>query len=263
MKRKHTISVIIPAHERSEALREAVASVKGQTLAPDEIIVANNSEVRQATGSLGEGIHVLNLRPHIGPSAARNAGAAEANGGLLAFLDDDDLWDHRFLEEMYERYVSTGADCVVGDMKRLLPDGAVVPHYSFAAVVDEPRSAILFRNTGFGGGNILIDKKAFNAVGGFDERLRYSEDHALAVELVFQGYRLIGAPKAVCYVRDLGLPRLNMLTPKVLLRHRLAFFARFHKYCSFREKLGYLKLIFKAIKLCVKKRNENKITNIG
>lgn len=86
------VSVVIPTIGRGE-LRAAVDSILRQSVVPHEIVVANDSpEQHSVTAGLGvEVVEVFTGGGH-GPSAARNRGVERAQGGLIAYLDDDDWW---------------------------------------------------------------------------------------------------------------------------------------------------------------------------
>jgi GT2 family glycosyltransferase len=86
-------SVVIAAYtlKRREALAEAVASVRAQEPLPGEIVIAvdHNTQLYEwVTRHLPGVVAVHNEGDH-GASATRNAGAREAAGRILAFLDDD------------------------------------------------------------------------------------------------------------------------------------------------------------------------------
>jgi glycosyltransferase involved in cell wall biosynthesis len=83
-------SVIIPTHNRTELLLEAVASVRAQTIDDVEIVVVDDGSDPPVV--LEDDIVVVRLDPPRGPAAARNAGVVASSGRSLAFLDDDDLW---------------------------------------------------------------------------------------------------------------------------------------------------------------------------
>jgi glycosyltransferase involved in cell wall biosynthesis len=84
------ISVIIPTADRPPAfLLDAVTSVLAQTLAPMEILVMDNGLRAVDPAILPGGVTLVRLAPRVGPSRARNAGAAKARGAHLAFLDDE------------------------------------------------------------------------------------------------------------------------------------------------------------------------------
>lgn len=194
------ISVIIPTCDRPRPyLDEAMASVLAQTLAPHEVIVADNGNVPVEADTLPKSVELLSLPPRIGASRARNAGAAKATGSHLAFLDDDDFWDRSFLEEAWKVVEETGADCVYG-RKDAWRDGKT----SVYKIPDPDRLTIpvlLRENPGTGGMNLLISRELYERIGGFDENLAVSEDRALALEVLKAGGRIAAAPSAIAIMR--------------------------------------------------------------
>jgi glycosyltransferase involved in cell wall biosynthesis len=99
-----TISVIVPAYNAERTLAETLASVLGQTLPPDEIIVVDDgstdctAEIAAAQSDL---VRVVR-QPNRGAAAALNLGIAHAGGDLLAFIDADDLWEQDKLGKQAE-----------------------------------------------------------------------------------------------------------------------------------------------------------------
>jgi glycosyltransferase involved in cell wall biosynthesis len=100
------VAVIIPAHDSARFLGEAIASVRAQTLAPDELVVVDDGS-RDGSGELAEALGARCIRQeNRGPGAARNRGVGATGAELLAFLDADDL----FLPHKLERQVAHFAD---------------------------------------------------------------------------------------------------------------------------------------------------------
>lgn len=194
------ISVVIPTCDRSpEFLKVAVDSVLQQTLAPLEIIIVDNG-VRDATLLANSDVVTrYRLPPRVGPSRARNFGAAMARGDYLAFLDDDDWWDIDFLQETWKVLQSDQTSCVYG-RKDIYRDGAIEP-YKCPSIETMIIPVLLRRNPCTGGINVLIKKDLFWRVSGFDEKLLTSEDKALAIEILKIGERISVAPKAATIVR--------------------------------------------------------------
>lgn len=96
-------SVVLPTHDRLEMLREAIESVVRQTHQDWELIVvddASGTPIRpdDLQAWAGSRARLLRLTAALGGAGAKRAGAASARGRLLAFLDDDDLWDATYLE---------------------------------------------------------------------------------------------------------------------------------------------------------------------
>ena len=92
------VSVIIPTYNRSEFVCRAVASVLAQTYKQLECIVINDRSTDDTLNALAEIMQkdrrliVVSHLENRHVSAARNTGLALAQGDLIAFLDDDDVW---------------------------------------------------------------------------------------------------------------------------------------------------------------------------
>lgn len=96
-------SVVLPTHDRRDLLREAISSVAQQSFGDWELIVVDDaSECPISEDELrdlaGPGSRLVRLAASQGGAAAKSAGARAARGQLLAFLDDDDLWNPAYLE---------------------------------------------------------------------------------------------------------------------------------------------------------------------
>ena len=91
------VSTIIPVHNRSDLLREAVASVLAQTYRPIEIVIVDDGSTDDTAAVAEElarsspaSILVIH-QPNAGPGAARQRGLERARGSFVQFLDSDDL----------------------------------------------------------------------------------------------------------------------------------------------------------------------------
>jgi glycosyltransferase involved in cell wall biosynthesis len=95
------VSVVIPAYNASATLAETLASVSAQTFEDFEVIVVddgssdNTASVAADTGD--SRIRVMSV-PNRGVARARNHGISQGQSTFVAFLDADDLWEHRKLE---------------------------------------------------------------------------------------------------------------------------------------------------------------------
>lgn len=199
------VSVIIPTCDRPALLKEALASVVAQTLSPFETIIANNGKERINESSLPKEIRVLKLPPYIGAAEARNRGAAAARGDFLAFLDDDDLWSNTYLEQA-ARAIEAGARCVISRLDKKIGEEVRPfknPHGRLSA------KNILLGNPGITGSNIVIEKKLFESVGGFDPKLPPSEDKSLVLELLRKGVQVTALPDNQAIIREHRAPRLS------------------------------------------------------
>lgn len=86
-------SVIIPTRNRIDFLKDAVASVLNQNFGRFEVLVVNDGS--QAIEEFDDKrVRIIDNHQN-GAVTARNLGIAEAIGGYIAFLDDDDYWVDR------------------------------------------------------------------------------------------------------------------------------------------------------------------------
>jgi glycosyltransferase involved in cell wall biosynthesis len=175
------ISCIIPTHDRNNFLIEAISSVLKQSAFPLEIVVVNNGHKPvNLSANLSEKVSVYDIAVNAGASQARNFGAALAQGDYLAFLDDDDLWSEKYLENAAVA-IKNGAQCVVSRLDKL-ENGKITKFKNADKILTI--SNILAFNPGITGSNIVIKKDILNKIGGFDVKLPTSEDKALLLELL-------------------------------------------------------------------------------
>lgn len=102
------VSVVTPVFNCAETLAIAYQSVAAQTHTNWEWIIVddgstdNSLSVSNALNAMDERIRVIALARNSGAGPARNAGIREAQGRWLAFLDADDSWESRKLEQQIE-----------------------------------------------------------------------------------------------------------------------------------------------------------------
>lgn len=137
------VSVIIAAYNAEAYIAEAVESVLGQTVPPDQVIVIDDGSTdgtRNVLGRFGDRITVL-TQDNGGQAAAVNTALAAAQGELIGFCDADDLWTPRKLalqlallerqrdvEAVFgkvEQFVSP--DVPAAQRERLAPAVAIMP----------------------------------------------------------------------------------------------------------------------------------------
>lgn len=177
------ISFIVPAYNEEaligrtlDALNSAAQSI-GE---PFEIVVADDaSSDRTAAIAEARGARLTRVN-HRQIAATRNAGAREAIGDKLIFVDADTVVSEQVVRTAIEA-MNKGA---AGGGSAVSFDGRL-PRY---AELVHPTLVRLFRATGLACGCFLFcTRRAFEAAGGFDEKLFASEEIAMSRALKRQG----------------------------------------------------------------------------
>ena len=102
------VSVVVCAYtlDRWDDLARAVASLRGQTIRPAEMIVVSdhNPELAKRVRTAWADVIALENREPAGLSGARNTGVAAATGDIIAFLDDDAAAEPDWLTQLLAAY---------------------------------------------------------------------------------------------------------------------------------------------------------------
>ena len=208
-------SVIVPNWNGAEHLPTCLDSLKRQTLAGVEVIVADNGS---SDGSLRllerryRKVQVLALGENRGFAAACNAGMRAARGDPVVLLNNDTEVARDWLEEVvaaFERHPEAGMVA----SKMLLFDRRDIFHTAgdFYRVDGVPGNrGVWEKDVGqydeetyvFGacGGSAAYRRAMLDEVGSLDEAFFYScEDVDLAWRAQLAGWRCVYAPRAVVY----------------------------------------------------------------
>jgi glycosyltransferase involved in cell wall biosynthesis len=176
------LSVIIPTLNEASQLPNLLDALQSQTRPPDEIIVADaGSKDGTAELALARGARVV---PGGMPGPGRNAGARAAQGDIFLFLDADVLPHPDFLELALDEFERDGyavATCPSESLSDDLSDKIIVEATNLYLQIILPVSP---RAPGF---CIFSRRSVHQAIGGFDETLKMSEDHDYVRRAAQQG----------------------------------------------------------------------------
>jgi glycosyltransferase involved in cell wall biosynthesis len=195
------ITALLPCYNAADYLPEALASVRRQTRAVDEILVVDDGST-DASAAVAEaaGARVIRLAANSGHAVARNIGLREARGDLIAWLDADDYWEPEHVEvvtELLDRFpraaVAFSAIRLVGALSgvwkpRLPPDQLVDAFWESFHHTPGPQTTAISRRAP------LLELGGYNEAQrtglDFDMWLRVSRHYPLvATHLVTGNYR--------------------------------------------------------------------------
>ena len=158
----YTVSVIIPVYNAEPFLAEAIESILGQTVPPQQVIVIDDGSTDGSAAVARRYLpHILfEQQPNAGAARARNRGVALARGDLLAFLDNDDCWmPDKLALQLAALQQAPEVEAVFGQLEQ--------SHTAEAA----HQAALAFANQyqdGYHLDTILIHRRAFERIGLFD-----------------------------------------------------------------------------------------------
>jgi len=212
-------AVYIPNYNGSRHIGRALRSLREQSR-PVDVVVVDNGSSDDSLELLREEfpeVTVLALAQNLGFGPALNRAVREHRADPLILLNSDVECEPRFAEALLDA-AAEGVQSVAGVLLQerapeLIDSAGVVADRTlmgFDYLHGEPRSAAAGAADPLGptGGAALYDRAAFEAVGGFDERIfLYYEDLDLALRLAAAGARCrlaAGATAVHAYSAGLG-----------------------------------------------------------
>jgi glycosyltransferase involved in cell wall biosynthesis len=208
------VSVVVCTFNRAHFLHGAIDSLLALETGGRlryEILVVDNASTDDTSQVVAEVArraavpvrYAYEERPGI--ACARNRGVKEALGEWIAFFDDDEIADRRWLEELRATAIAKNARCVGGAVRLLFPD--TLPRHLWPVYqrllgqFGRPDVSCRYGRTMVPGtGNLLVHRSIFDQVGGFDESLqRGGEDTELFSRLMAANIDAWYAPRAIVH----------------------------------------------------------------
>lgn len=223
-----TVSIIIAVKAYCRNLDECVSKCLELDYKDYEILILSDSGITQE-GILSHSRLRIIPTGDVAPPKKRDIGAKEAEGEILAFLDDDAYPKKNWLKEAVSIFKeSEKFGCVCGpaitpEDDSILQKGSgliyssslVSGNYVFRYIPKERKEVFDFPSC-----NFLIRKKLFNQVGGFDKPFWPGEDTFLCLKVLEADKKMIYSPKVLVYHhrRSLFKGHLNQIKSYALHR---------------------------------------------
>lgn len=202
------ITAVIPLYNGAPFIREAIQSILGQILVPDEIIVVDDGSTDAGPDIVADmarhhPIRIL-TKTNGGQSSARNLGVDHANGDLIAFLDQDDIWYPDHLAKLVKPFLqrrTVELGWSYSDLDEINEAGEMISRelLKTSSALHPKRNlvACLTRDMFILPTASLISRQAFKAIGGFNEQLSGYEDDDLFLRLFQAGYENVFLPESL------------------------------------------------------------------
>ena len=204
------VSVIVPTHNRAEALEKTLTYLREQVFAhPWEVVVVNNNctdntdeVVKAAMTNFPVSLKLVHqTKP--GASAARNAGANAAVGEYLIFIDNDILTSPDFIQRHYNNLEKFPGAWFVGNVHNL-PEQEKTHFGKFRKSLEAVVGNEIVEVTGITGQTTSMQRAQFMQLHGFDESFHVAsgEDRELAMRAMESGIKIFLDPAIVVLHND-------------------------------------------------------------
>lgn len=181
------VSVIIPTHNRSGKVFRALDSVLRQSFQDFEVIVVDDGSTDDTSfwmSFYSDSKLKYIQQQNKGVAAARNLGVQKAEGQWICFLDSDDVWHRHKLSEQV-RFHDQNRGCLFSQTDDIWIRNSVRVN---KMKKHDVREGDIFKESLkmclVCCSSVMVQKKLFQDVGGFDESLRTCEDYDLWLRLL-------------------------------------------------------------------------------
>lgn len=199
------VSVLLSVHNGERFLERTLESVLSQTFGDFEFLIVDDASTDETPGILeayaDPRIRRFRNAGNLGLTRSLNRGLDRARGGYIARIDADDLWKPEKLGRQVEWLDRHPGVTVLGTWTTEIDDedrvvGAVrtCPLPDFLAWEMTHRSS-LYHSTA------LMRREPVSAIGGYDDRVKFAQDHDLWTRIVMAGGRVALLPEPLVLYR--------------------------------------------------------------
>lgn len=181
------VSVIIPVYNRVEQLKRAIESVINQSFADFELIIIDDGsslDIKSVISSFNDNrIVYLKNEQNKGVSYSRNRGILSSKGKYISFLDSDDKWFKRKLEEQVKFFKENRELRLVHTEEIWIKNGKRMNqkkrHKKSSGDIFERSLELCLISPS----TVMIKREIFDKYGYFDESLPVCEDYDLWIRI--------------------------------------------------------------------------------
>ena len=206
-------SVVIPLFNKALSIEQTIRCVQSQTLQDFEVVVIDgwstdgSLDIIRRLADEDNRIRLYMQNNRHGVTPARNETIEYSRSENIVFLDADDVWDERYLERL-AALISDFPDAGIWGMgyTTLCGDSKAVNIKHTTGVFENFRGLLPsnpWREYGcpYWTSATAVSKKAFEVVGGFDNRIIYGEDIDLWYRLMLNFPAAFDATETLAYYR--------------------------------------------------------------
>ena len=176
----------MPTFNQAKFIKKAILSVLSQTEKSFELIIVNNNSsdnTSEIVNSFNDSrIKMFNFKNNGVIAASRNLGIQKSNGRFIAFLDSDDIWYPKKLEECL-KIIKKGYNFI---SHKVYFKGRSYNINRIGVIKDFSLDSLLFRGNFIATSSVIVRKSLLNNLNGFStkEEIVNSEDFDLWLRIL-------------------------------------------------------------------------------
>lgn len=203
-------SVIMPVYNGENFIKKALQSLIKNLEVNDELIVVDDNSTDDTVdiikNFLGSKINytIVRLKKNIGQTKARNIALKKANGKFITFLDHDDYFPKKRLEnhlKIFYKYKKV--DVVRGYLKFIFTNKKLLKLYKKKYLYNRIKTFTIINKNPVNLGALSFRKKIFYNEK-FNNILKYNEDTDFLIKLKMLNYKFYNNKKVSLFYRIHG-----------------------------------------------------------
>lgn len=210
---KNKVSVIVATYRRKDDLKRALYSLSNQTHKNIEVVIIDDNddlewnelvkkiieEFRVECASID--VRYIENHPNQGSARSRNIGIDICKGDYITFLDDDDLYEEKKVENQLRDMLKSNADYSITDLylyneKNNLIDKRIRSYIQSSKKEDLMKYHLLYHMTGTD--TLMFKAKYLRGIGGFST-IDVGDEFYLMEKAILAGGKFVYSP--CCYVK--------------------------------------------------------------
>ncbi len=214
------VSIILVTYNSSEYIEKCLNSIKQSSYKQIEIIVFDNASTDNTVSIIKKLAHlstkVIENKKNIGYADANNQAVKIAKGEFVFILNPDTVVTPHFLEPLVKKMTDSENTAVcqplvyLFDKKTVNLTGKETHYLGFDWIKDfeTKRKLETEQIYSFSGSGVLIRKRIFEMLGGYDEQyFMYYEDSDLSLRMHLFNYDIFFVPASIIYHDYKFLPK--------------------------------------------------------